>query len=211
MSTTPTTSTTPTQVYDSAFDNDYEYIARPCASAGIGESRIINTRTDIPIDWEKTGPKLEKMSVKGHITTIKPGIVYNDAKVKPEKYIKKKNEKKVSTLYQLADLTDFWRAVGLVRCLDKDEGAMTKANVRPLYSRRAIILNLLDTTFIPKLKEVLESTPLSDGIDKHEYNNLLTHIVFKGKMFYEAILIDPVISLYLCSQYYPIYDWITKM
>ena len=198
--------------YITAYNRDDRYIAVAVKDGYHPNSKIKTSRTDIPIDWKKTGPLIENLASSANKYALSKEVVYIKKVVKTKAYLeaKKKKKEKKELDKQNTETQEFWNIISKVQCLDKDEGNMTRGNIRSVLPHRDMVLRLLRDKFIPKLREVLSSTPLSDGIDVDEYDNLLTHIVFKGKVFYDAIVVDPIFSLYLCNQYYPIYTWLTN-
>lgn len=112
--------------------------------------------------------------------------------------------------HQVREVELFWSTISRFRYCDRDEGYVSKNHIRLNRDEKIFIKRMLDFRFIPQMKTILDETPIHDGIDASEYNNLITHIIFKGKLFYEGIIQNPIVSLYLCNQYYPIYSWICE-
>lgn len=126
------------------------------------------------------------------------------------KDVKLDNEEKLNAI-ELIDESDFWALISRIRCCDKDEGGMTKNNIRLNNDECRDVLLMINGKYIPELKTVLTNIPILDGIDASDYNNLLTHIIAKGRAFYNGIMENPVVSLYLCDQFYPVYTWINQL
>lgn len=105
----------------------------------------------------------------------------------------------------------FWNLVKKLNCYDRDEYTMNSHSI-DIYStgERTFLLEKINSIFIPLLTVKLKDTPVLDGINSIDYNNFMTHIIFKGAKFYMAIILNPDISLYLCDQFYPIHDWLNS-
>ena len=103
-----------------------------------------------------------------------------------------------------------WNDIASIRCYDRDEGIMTINNIRLSREKCTIIVNVLNDIHLPLLRNCLRNVPVMDGIDESNYNDLLTHVICKGRDFYSGIIRNPEIVLYLCDQYYPIYTWLNQ-
>jgi hypothetical protein len=103
--------------------------------------------------------------------------------------------------------TYFWNVIDSVIYYDRDEMHITQIVL--LQDDRTYILQKINSTFIPILKKQLSRTAYLEGIDRLDINNFITHIIFKGRLFYTAVVKDPNLSLYLCTQFYPIYNWLS--
>ena len=68
------------------------------------------------------------------------------------------------------------------------------------------LLNIINHELIPRLKERLFI--LLQLIDVNKHNNIMAHIIMKGRTFYNCVMETPSISLYLIDQYYDVYDWL---
>ena len=75
-------------------------------------------------------------------------------------------------------------------------------------NKKLFVMHKINSTFIPIMKNILLETAVMGSINIRDINNFITHIIFKGKIFYMAILNEPELSMYLCTQFYPIYDWL---
>ena len=102
----------------------------------------------------------------------------------------------------------FWLAIGKIRCCDKDEGRMNIGHIRINIETCRQVLSMINETYIPALKIALTDVPIMDGVSIDDYDNFLTHIIAKGMMFYNGIIENPVVSLYICDQFYPIHTWL---
>ena len=109
------------------------------------------------------------------------------------------------------DDINFWHLIRRINCYDKSDGRMTKNNIVLTHTECLDVITIIDLKYIPKLKECLVDVPIMDGIDISDYNNLLTHIIAKGEAFYNGIIANPMVSLYLCDQFYPVYTWLKQM
>ena len=105
----------------------------------------------------------------------------------------------------------FWRLVKKLNCYDRDEYTMNIHSI-DIYStgEKEFLLEKINSIFIYILTLKLKDIPVLDGINSIDYNNFMTHIIFKGAEFYMAIILNPEMSLYLCDQFYPIHDWLNS-
>ena len=104
----------------------------------------------------------------------------------------------------------FWKIIGRIRCVDKDDGRMSATCIRFNLTDYRLTLAMLDYHFIPKLKAKLTEVPF-DRLSEIEQKNFFTHIIAKGKEFYSWVLSSPSICLYILEKnYYPIYQWILQ-
>ena len=106
---------------------------------------------------------------------------------------------------------DFWTIIAKIISCDRDEGIMTRNSIRLTIVECTNILSAINFKYIPELKEKLHDVPIMDGIEANDYNNLLTHIIVRGKSFYIGIMNNPIVSLYLCEQFYPVHTWLTQL
>ena len=106
---------------------------------------------------------------------------------------------------------DFWTIIAKIISCDRDEGIMTRNSIRLTIVECTNILSAINFKYIPELKEKLHDVPIMDGIEANDYNNLLTHIIARGKSFYIGIMNNPIVSLYLCEQFYPVHTWLTQL
>jgi hypothetical protein len=104
----------------------------------------------------------------------------------------------------------FWNIIRRVVWYDKDERLLTRDNIKIYIIKRDIryVLECMDNVFIPELKIAVSDGPLLQAIEPENHNNILAHIIIKGLEFYNGIRNNPDVSLYLCDQYYPVYDWL---
>jgi len=103
---------------------------------------------------------------------------------------------------------DFWNVINRIRYYDKDESFMNKNSITLSDNKKLFVRHKINSTFIPIMKNILLETAVMGSINIRDINNFITHIIFKGKIFYTAILNEPELSMYLCTQFYPIYDWL---
>lgn len=103
----------------------------------------------------------------------------------------------------------FWNMLSGIRCYDKDEGIMRETNIKlPKYKCKEILRNI-NNVYMPVLKNKIE--PYLNNIELEEdKKNFMTHIICKGKQFYDVVLNDPIICLYLCDKYYPLHTWLSN-
>lgn len=154
------------------------------------------TSRTVSIDWEKYGSKIASLSDKSVIPDLKT-------------FKKTKNSLKNTDNTQNKELDLFWKMVYKTRCVDKDEGYMCQSSFPLNKEESSFSKYILNNKMFTHLKEVLDTTAIREVITTdNEYNDIMTHIIFKGQSFYNGIIADPTIALYLCDQYYPIYTWI---
>lgn len=105
----------------------------------------------------------------------------------------------------------FWALIRRVLWYDKDERRLTRDDLRRYINISGdvrFILERMDNVFIPELTRAVSDIPLLQSIEQENHKNILAHIIFKGLDFYNGIIDNPEVSLYLCDQYYPVYDWL---
>lgn len=111
---------------------------------------------------------------------------------------------------------DFWVNISEIKCYDKDEKKMTQSEFLKMILKKNTTHGIqyykswMDNIFIPRLKEKIIFINLMDFIEPSNLDDILAHIIFKGKEFYNTILQNPDVCLYLVNQYYPIYSWISN-
>ena len=118
--------------------------------------------------------------------------------------------KTTSTIVRLESIEHFWTIIGRVRWYDKDERRLTKNDLQRCITKTDIryILTHMDNVLIPALTRAVSDGPLLQTIDQENHNNILAHIIIKGLEFYNGIMNNPDVSLYLYDQFYPVYDWL---
>ena len=116
----------------------------------------------------------------------------------------------VSPTFPIDDVK-FWQLISKIGCRDKDEGIMRQSSIRLSRIERSELINAVNSKYMPELKAIMDTTAILEGINSIDYNDLLMHIIAKGKSFYQGIITDPVVGLYLCDQFYPVYTWLTSV
>jgi hypothetical protein len=106
------------------------------------------------------------------------------------------------------NIISFWQTIELINWYDKDEKLLGKFSITNKFNRitRMRLFDMLNNIILPILKEKLSL--LLESIDIENHNNILTHIVMKGQVFYDFIISNPVVCFYLIDQFYPVYDWL---
>jgi len=138
----------------------------------------------------------------------------SDDEYETEEYSDIELDKEVNEVDEKETEKDFWIKISNVKCYDKDEKKMSKSEFLRMLPKKHTIhemnyyKNWMDSVFIPKLKEKIIHTNLMDVVSSNDLKDILAHIIFKGKDFYNTILQDPEVCLYLVNQYHPIYDWL---
>ena len=104
----------------------------------------------------------------------------------------------------------FWNIMAEINCVDSDDGHMSIMSIHLTKNQCVHTLKHLDNLFIPYLKTYLDELNILTLMDNDNYTNFLTHIIAKGKNFYNYIIKNPECSLYMCDQYYPIHTWLAS-
>jgi hypothetical protein len=162
------------------------------------------------INWALSIKNVVKMSTVNKNIIIKNGLVFNDTSNKNLVIDNTltNNTSKLRIDNKILDL--FWSIVSQVHWYDADEKTLNKKDITNIFSKRErkFLLKKIDTLVIPTLKDALAATDLLQYVDIENHNNILAHIIIKGKPFYDWVIQNPGVSLYLVSQYYPVYDWL---
>jgi hypothetical protein len=106
----------------------------------------------------------------------------------------------------------FWSMISRVKLYDTDEIRITKSSLFNKFTKHEMefLIKQIDNVYIPILKNKLIDVPLLQSVDIINHNNILSHIICKGQLFYEGILGMPEVSLYLYNKFYPVYDWLSN-
>jgi hypothetical protein len=207
----------------SGYDKTNKYITKGCKYS---EIIIIATRP-VAINWKKNKKKIVEMSIINKnivlniVNTLVPKIqkkrIVNmetntiDTTMLEENILNEEDEEDEEDEEEMktAD-TVFWNMISRITWYDRDERHMYvyMALNRFTTNEKSYILQQINDIYIPKLKEKLTNVPLLQTVESDNHNNILTHIIMKGKVFYNGILNNPEVSLYLYDQYYPVYDWL---
>jgi hypothetical protein len=131
------------------------------------------------------------------------------------KSVKKSTPIPTQTIHQLPTIptpqTSFWCIIDRFNWCDKDERKIQKKTLQRIGNMDcAFVLNQIFGVYLYPLQKALSETCIFDSMPEIEHNNIMVHIIMKGKTFYEGIIENPIISLYLCENYYPAYDWLTE-
>ena len=102
----------------------------------------------------------------------------------------------------------FWTIMRKIRCIDKDEGRMTASRVSMSAADKNLVILLMDNRFIPMLRRSLDEVPF-ETLSEQDQKNFFSHVIAKGEVFFNGILENPIISLYLLNNFYPIYTWLS--
>lgn len=105
---------------------------------------------------------------------------------------------------------NFWRLISKTVCLNRDEGHMTKKNIKLTPNEQSYVLDMINRKYLPELTAALNDISTSLEDNELEYKNFLTHIIFKGREFYDMALQIHDIVLYMNEIYYPIYTWLSN-
>ena len=161
----------------------------------------------VNICWRSAYKDIEKISI-GQQTGFDEVKWYRDAK---NNDIKTHVDDIKTPVFETIDDSVFCALMRRVRCCDKDEGRMTKSSISLSPDDCRTVLYMINGKFLPALKTALTDIPIMDGINVSEYNDLLTHIIAKGSAFYDGMIANPIVSLYLCDQFYPVYTWLSQL
>ena len=168
-----------------------KYLASKC----IFNDEFFHASRPVAINWEKLHNKIQEFIVQTEPIHL-------------QRYIQK-GKVNTKTTFKKKDMDTFWRIMRGYRCCDLDEGHMSPSNISSSPNEARFVLGILSNRLIPKLRKELDKTAICDGLDNDvDYVNLMTHVVAKGEEFYNGILQNPVVSLYLCDQYRPINTWL---
>jgi hypothetical protein len=119
----------------------------------------------------------------------------------------KNDSSPMNTPIKQQDENLFWEIISGIRCLDKDEGTMTNRSIKLSPIMKKHVIKMLIRKYFDELSHAITDVALPFDDEKNRHN-FMTHIITKGKVFYDGILNVPSVCLYLCDNYYPIYDWI---
>jgi hypothetical protein len=204
------------------------YIAKQCLFDG----EFTQTNRTVAIDWKKSIVNIINMSTlpKGNNLRIIDRIVYSN-RVNRRPVIK--TDEKTNELVQddilienYSDFDDddydddddedtenadtvFWNMINRINWYDTDEVSLNRQHIKRTFNIDQIrfILRKMKNVYIPRLRIAVESAHLEDLVEEN-FNNVLAHIIMKGKQFYSGIILLPEVSLYLCDKFYPVYDWL---
>ena len=139
-----------------------------------------------------------------------------DIRHKPLELLESKSEQKELSPKNKqidVDIPTCWLIISKIVIYEPDDGVMNKHTIKlKLLHEFNYIKQALDNIIIPQLNAVLRENQLSvefTNYDTH-YKNIIAHIFLKGENFYNSILMNPNICIFLVDNYYPIYDWINQ-
>jgi hypothetical protein len=201
-----------------AYNKKKLYITEQCPHTGL----YICTTRSVAIDWEKSISNIISMSTlpKCNDLRIIDRIVGSN-RIKQIPVIKtdeKKNEQvQDDTLVEnfnndedtKNDINVFWNIISKINWGDTDERSLNIQHIKRVLNINEIrfILRKMENYYMPRLRVAVESVHLEDLVEEN-FNNVLAHIIMKGKIFYNGIILLPEVSLYLCDKFYPVYDWL---
>jgi hypothetical protein len=184
------------------------------------------------IDWKILEPFIYEASINKNVILKnimnKATLEYNEIKIIPKTRLRNRNLENSRDVLQRTPnrttvaptptfgilresqnpRTQFWNNINSIRCMDKDEGRMTKRSMYIHPSKIESVIYMVNTVFIPELDVILCDILPKHSLSPSEYKNILAHIIFKKKRFFNGIKTCPQVSLYLLEQYYPIYQWL---
>jgi hypothetical protein len=163
------------------------------------------TRT-VAVDWQKSISNIIIMSTlpNGNNICIRDRIVGSTRD--NSRLVIKTDEKKNELV---PDDTVFWNLISRINWYDTDERSLNKQHIKRAFNidqMRSILIKMKNV-YIPRLRIAVASANLEDLVEEN-FNNVLAHIIMKGKIFYNGIILLPEVSLYLCDKFYPVYDWL---
>jgi hypothetical protein len=105
--------------------------------------------------------------------------------------------------------TVFWDIINRINWYDTDERSLNRQHIKRAFNidQMRFILSKMENVYMPRLRIAVESAHLEDLVEEN-FDNVLAHIIMKGKIFYNGIILLPEVSLYLCDKFYPVYDWL---
>jgi hypothetical protein len=130
-----------------------------------------------------------------------------EKKIKENNNIEEKKEKEKENNIE-EENAQFWNLIDNLHWYDKDDGKMDIISLHNIRENHSFIFGKLETYFIPKLKIDLNNLHVRDILNESDYNNFISHIVFKGTQFYNAVTESPDLCMYLLYNYHPIYNWL---
>jgi len=186
-----------------------------------GNQTITNSTRPVLIDWKKNINDIIKMSTAVKGTTLDFTNIIDNSRQQfdttnsieplPDTELKTLEENTVLTYGRENSILvkSFWSIISRISWYERDERQLTTRDLTRVFSSREMefLLDIINRIFIPELKASLGGVCLH-YIDEEKQNNILTHIIMKGQLFYTNIIEFPEVSLYLCDQYYPVYDWL---
>lgn len=110
-----------------------------------------------------------------------------------------------------SSVNECWRKVGRIRCVDRDEGTMTARAIRMTPHDAEIVKGWLYHECFPRLMQALEDQPIAFKDNSAVMRDFMSHIIFKGKEFYDCVIAHPSLCLYLCGNTYPIWTWLFSL
>lgn len=204
------------------------YVSERCQYS----NTTLDTNRLVEINWKENIDKIIEMSTtsKDIKIDIAPSLIQKKklSKKKKPKMIKIKDlitRKNVSETNNIEETiieetknddeeqinNSFWNMISRLRWYDRDENMyLNPHTITRKFTRdeATFLLRCIKNIYIPKLSEKLIETNIFSIVASASHNNILTHIILKGKVFYNAILDSPDLCLYLHDQYYPCYDWL---
>jgi hypothetical protein len=195
---------------------------------------IEKSSRSIAINWQEGISHIENMSVGNAVNVENPIWVIDispeaEKKREEKKRAEKKREDKKraesnilesdvdsepdienQTTWNFDEPTKkrFWEMVGSVGTCDKDDAFMDISHIDLTCENARFVLFMVNMHYLPLLKNTVDTTALEGSTDPINYDDILTHIITKGRVFYKAVLLEPSIGFYLCDNYYPIHSWL---
>jgi hypothetical protein len=128
-------------------------------------------------------------------------------KIKENNNIQEKKIKENNNIQEKNNI-QFWNIINNLQWYDRDEGMIDNITRQDILENKLFIFSNLESYFIPELKITLINLPIRTILNESEYNNFISHIVFKGTQFYNAVTESPDLCLYLLYNYHPVYNWV---
>lgn len=169
------------------------------------ETRSVN------LDWQKYGETIKLASEDSKISL-------DDVEANLEKKIT--SEPRNIKICKILTDTEFWTIINSVIYCDKSDRFISIYNISDAIPQKICkkILFKINNQFIPELTiSLCNNIPsLDDNYMVNNpmvYKNFITHIIFKGFDFYNAVRETPMLSLYIYeqNQFYNIYDWLYQI
>ena len=120
-------------------------------------------------------------------------------------------KKEDNTILYDSAVKDFWNIVKKIRISEPDDIIITINNLNIAQRDISLVMSMVDN-LSKELSMIFKINNITPLIPSDQYDNLITHIIFKGYNFYSEVLNNPDICLYLIDNHYPIKDWLaTRM
>jgi hypothetical protein len=175
--------------------------------------KIINTTRPVGINWELNIESIIELSEIELQYLISPETKINiiDRIIYEKKESSQSCDEIIeneSTCYEfIENNAKFWNLIEKINWFDIDIRYLDKSSITNIFNfdERLYLKYMINTVYIPEMHNNTNSLEL---FDKNDYNNVISHIIMKGLVFYNHIKRNPSVIVCLIGQYYPVYDWL---